>query len=563
MDEKALREYLRSKYPKENDACEWKEYKNLANSWNKKKSDDVESYISSIANMRGGHLVLGVKDKTLEIVGIQEFGDYSVDNVRHRLSGRMANLNTELLSVEEFVTDDTRKTVWVIHVPMHWPRRPVYAHGTAWQRLDESLIPMRQERLDAILSEPLEGTDWSAVIVGNATISDLDEGALATARIKFKEKNATQAWADQIDHWEDATFLDKARLTADGGITRAAILLLGKPQAVHLLSPFVAEITWKLDTEEKAYEHFGPPFALSTTAVLSRVRNPLQKLFPDDQLLAAEIPKYETRTILEGLHNCIAHQDYERCERIVVLETLDRIAFENAGCFFEGSPESYLTGKRTPRRYRNTWLAHAMFNIAMIDKLGYGIHDMTMSQKRRSLPLPGYAGSTHTHTRLEILGRPIDVNYTQLLLRRQDLDLDTVILLDRVQKGLEITDEAASRLRRQGLIEGRKPRLHVSAHIAIATKTESTYLQHKGADKEQLKEVVLSHLQHFKAATRPKIDELILPMLPSTLSDEQKIKKVKNLLLEMRTKDGSIISEGRGPGATWRLSEGANMQPAD
>lgn len=29
---------------------------------------DVISYVSTIANMEGGHLVIGVKDKTLEIV---------------------------------------------------------------------------------------------------------------------------------------------------------------------------------------------------------------------------------------------------------------------------------------------------------------------------------------------------------------------------------------------------------------------------------------------------------------------------------------------------------------
>ncbi len=133
-----------------------------------------------------------MKDKTLDIVGVQDFGDFTVDNARHRLSGRMANLNTEELRVEEFVTDDTRKTVWVIHVPNHWPRRPVYAHGKAWQRLDDNLVPMLQERLDAILSEPLEGADWSAVVIDKASIFDLDELAIATARGKYKEKHKTQ-----------------------------------------------------------------------------------------------------------------------------------------------------------------------------------------------------------------------------------------------------------------------------------------------------------------------------------------------------------------------------------
>lgn len=555
MNEKDLKVYLIAKYPKENNGCDWKECKNLKNSWNSKKGESVESYISAISNMCGGHLVLGVQDKTLDIVGIQEFGDYAVDNVRHRLSGRMANLNTELLRVEEFITDDTRKTVWVIHVPPHWPRRPVYAHGTAWQRLDDNLIPMREERLEAILSEPLEGADWSAVIVEKASLSDLDAIAIQTARTQAKEKFKNQNWAGQIDDLENAAFLDRARVTAHGQITRAALLLLGKPEASHYLSPHPAQVTWKLDAEEKAYEHFGIPFILSTTSVLHRVRNVSYKLFPDNQLLGVEIQKYETTSILEGLHNGIAHQDYEKCERILVTETADRLVFENAGSFYDGRPEDYFTGQKTPKRYRNRWLADAMAMLGMIDTVGFGIHRMTLSQRKRFLPLQSYKGSTHTHTRLEVLGRPIDEKYTQLLLQKRDLDLDTVILLDRVQKGLEISKDATSRLKREGLIEGRTPHLRVAAHIASATETEGAYLQHKGAEKGQLKEVVLRHLRRFGSARRPELDELLIPMLSSALTGEQRIKKVKNLLSEMQTKDGTVVSEGRGPGAAWRLSE--------
>lgn len=170
MDEKQLKEYLQAKHPKENAACEWKEFKNLKNSWNCKEGEDAESYISAISNMNGGDLVIGVEDKTLNIVGIKQFGDYTATNVRHRLTGKVTNLDTENLRIEEITTSDTNKTVWIIHIPKHFPRRPVYAHRKAWQRLDDSLVVMRQERLEAILSEPYRGEDWSAVIVENASL---------------------------------------------------------------------------------------------------------------------------------------------------------------------------------------------------------------------------------------------------------------------------------------------------------------------------------------------------------------------------------------------------------
>jgi ATP-dependent DNA helicase RecG len=174
---------------------------------------------------------------------------------------------------------------------------------------------MRRERLATILNEPATQADWSAEVVESASITDLDPDALATARAKFKEHKIIAAWYADIDGWDWPTFLDKAKLTANGHVTRTALLLLGKAGAAHFLSPHPAQITWKLDAEDRAYQHFGPPFILATTELLKRLRNVPQKLFPSNQLLPVEIQKYDTRSILEAMHSCIAHQDYTRQER--------------------------------------------------------------------------------------------------------------------------------------------------------------------------------------------------------------------------------------------------------
>ncbi len=62
MTEQELQQYITINYPKEDDACEWKEMKNLKNSFAGQEGDDVISYISAIANMEGGHLVIGVQE---------------------------------------------------------------------------------------------------------------------------------------------------------------------------------------------------------------------------------------------------------------------------------------------------------------------------------------------------------------------------------------------------------------------------------------------------------------------------------------------------------------------
>ena len=68
-----LQQYLLCEYPQENAHCEWKEFKNLKNSFCGDEKDDVISYVSAIVNMDGGHLIIGVHDKKLDIIGTDTY----------------------------------------------------------------------------------------------------------------------------------------------------------------------------------------------------------------------------------------------------------------------------------------------------------------------------------------------------------------------------------------------------------------------------------------------------------------------------------------------------------
>jgi len=185
-------------------------------------------------------------------------------------------------------------------------------------------------------------------MVAGATMDDLDEAAVRKARESFAQKYANRFQAGEVEGWPLATFLDRARVTQNGQITRTALLLLGKGESAYRLSPYPAQLTWKLEGPERAYEHFGPPFLLSTTRLYQRIRNIQLRLLPQDELLPIEVSKYDQKIVLEALHNCIAHQDYTRNGRVVVTELPDRLVFENEGNFFEGQPDEYIQGDKTP-----------------------------------------------------------------------------------------------------------------------------------------------------------------------------------------------------------------------
>lgn len=560
MTAKELQAWLKARCPKEDERHEWKEWRSLKSNVSGRKGEDLVSYVSALANMGGGCIVIGVQDKTLAVTGIQDVADYTPENIVHRILGKTPGLPSVGLQVEELQASDTAARIWLVHVPRHSPRQPVLAHDKAWQRDGDSLVELRPDRLRGILTELIAGQDWSAELVPRATLADLDPAAIAKAREKFAAKHQQERWATDIAGWSTDEFLDKAKITLHGRITRAALLLLGTPQSVGLLPNSTAEITWKVP-DERIAKHFGPPFLLTTTEVGQHIRNPNIKLFPATELLAIELPRYDTKVILEGLHNCLAHQDYEQAGRIVVLETMGRLRLSNLGGFVDGKPEDYFTGERTPSVYRNPWLAVAMNNIGMIDKGGYGIGEMVSSQRKRYLPLPDFEGSTRTETVFNIYGQQIDENYSRSLMEHTDLPIEQVVWLDRVQKKLKVADEQANLLRKAKLIEGRKPNFFVSAVVAKVTNTQNQYVLNKGFDDDHYKRTILKRLR-LGPATGDQLRQLVLDKLPAVLSDKEKETKVKNLrtALRLRGLEGVFIEvaptgPARGAGAIWRIKE--------
>lgn len=551
-----LQAWLAQHFPIENERYEWKQWSSLKHFISGRESEDLETYVSALANMNGGCVVIGAKDKTLEPIGIQDFGGYTAENLPHRLLGRCANLPSLGLMVDVRQASDTGAIVWLLHVPAHAPRKPVYAHHKAWQRDGDSLTTLREDRLQAILCEWLAADDWSAEVIPAANLEHLDRAALDMARRKFAEKVVQERWAVEIPQWSDLKFLDKAGLAANGGITRAALLLLGDSKQAQRLLQHPAEISWKLP-DERVIEHFAPPFLLTTTQVLGRIRNPNIKLFPATQLIATELPRYDVQVVLEALHNCIAHQNYALGGRIVVEEMGSRLSFTNEGGFVDGKPDDYVDGSRTPTVYRNPWLAAAMNSIGMIDKGGFGIRDMFGKQRARYLPMPDYCGSSLNKTVFNIFGQAIDENYSRLLMGRTDLPIEQVVWLDRVQKNMEIDATQVAILKRAGLIEGRKPNWHVSALIANLTNRRAEYTRTRGLDDLHFKRLVVEHLKRFEPATGAELRKLILDKLPDVLTEQQRHNKARNLLtaLSKRGVDGwKIAADRRGAGAPlWRL----------
>jgi ATP-dependent DNA helicase RecG len=128
-----------------------------------------------------------------------------------------------------------------------------------------------------------------------------------------------------------------------------------------------------------------------------------------------------------------------------------------------------------------------------------------------------------------------------------------------VQKRLLIDDDQAAALKRDGLVEGRKPNWHVSAKVADLTDRRAEYIRTRGLDDEALKRLVMAYVKEFKSVSGAELRKFILDKLPEVLSAAQKQHKVRNLLTALRVRglDGwKIEADRRGVGARWRRVRG-------
>lgn len=562
MTEIELQQYLCTNYPKEDETCDWKEMKNLKNSFAAQEGDDVISYVSAIANMEGGHLVIGVQDKTLEIIGTDLLklmfngSQATPESATFKLTEHCTNLSSEGLFIEEFVTDDTHKTVWVIHIPKHLPRRPVYAHKKAWQRVKDSLVQMRAERLETILNESLAvEDDWSAMIIPEATIEDLDPKAIEVARENYADKHPKLK--EEMKAWSDIQFLNNAKVTRNGQITNTAIILLGKPQSEVLISPAVSKIRWILknnQNEERDYEICSCPMILTVEHIYKKVRNltyrminpALETQYPD------EMETYEPYVIHEALNNAIAHQIYAKGGMINIVEFDDRLVFTNLGSFIPGNVRKVLESDAPQENYHNKFLAAAMVELEMVDTIGSGIRRMFGYQRKRLFPMPDYDFSDG-RVKLTIYGKVLDENYANMLAHNTALTLTEIEMLNRVQLGKPLTDDEIAYLRKHKLVEGRKNAMMVSKEIAQQTGQKIEYSKHKGLDDSKCEALLLTALNDHSKLSFQDIKGLLWNVLSDILDDSQKNNKIKNLLKKMKRK-GLIENETRGNISDWFIS---------
>lgn len=554
----ALLDRLRAE-PRE---TEWLEFKA-----NRYEHQVLGEYLSALANSAGlwgkprAYMVFGIEDGTHAVAGTTfdpaaEHGEGNQLLPLWLSRGLQPNVGFEFYPFEY---QGKRVVLFEINPAFY---RPVQFYGQAYIRdgsstTNLSRYPEKERRLWNLR------VDWSAQFCERASLADLDGAALAKARKEYAAKYPLQA--AELVGWDDATFLNKAKVTVQGHITNAALLLLGKPESSTLLNPAVARISWFLKNERNEdldYQHFDPPFLLAGDLIMSKIRNLTLRELPGGTLFPVEMTQYEPWVIREALHNCIAHQDYGLRGRIQVVETPDALLLTNVGSFLPGQVETVIRQDAPSAIYRNQFLAEAMVNLNMIDTQGGGIKKMFQRQRKRFFPMPDYDLSQPERVAVKISGRILDERYARMLMKRADLDLETIILLDRVQKRQTISREESKRLKAAKLVEGRYPNLLVGAQIAAATGEKARHIRDKGFDNDYYRDLILRIIREHQPVSREDIDGLLLDKLSEVLTVEQKRSKIHNLMMKLAHTQHRIRNVGSRSASRWVLGGGDSLASA-
>ena len=525
------------------------EFKKAENSFD---FDDLGKYFSALsneANLRGldfAWLIFGYDEKKHEIVGTSyKNGESALNNLKHDF----AQHTTDGQTFREIVPLEVDgKRILMFKIPAS-PRNIVMKwKGIAFGRDGESLKPLNQSKMDEIRHQTPE-PDWSAELVPNATIDDLDEVAIAKARKMFKKVHS-RIPAEEVNRWSTEEFLSKCELMVDGKLTRAAIILLGKMFSDSKLRPAVAEVTWTLRDERQDvvdYEHFSVPFILTVDEILAKIHNLTLREMPGGTLFPDTMKQYDDYTIREALHNCIAHQDYTLRQRINFVENPGFLYYANGGSFIPGTLENALATNGPQRFFRNACLCKAMVHFNMIDTVSRGIKKMFTEQMERRFPMPDYEiDNEKKEVAVRIYGNAINERYTKLLKDNNTLTLHDCISLDAIQKGHRIDEEIAQDLMKRGLIEGEAPNYTISLGVAKASKQLPSYTRVRGLERDKLKQMILQYIQNAGSdgAKRDAILEYLQGTLPSRNTYEQNETLIYHLLSELR-KAGLIEANGK------------------
>lgn len=331
----------------------------------KKSSEDIAAEIVAMSNHEGGHIIIGVHDKTGDIIGLtfeelEESNNFLFNWATNNVKPPV-NLYTESVDVEG-------KKILVVEVPKEIDRPYCDNKMVYWIKSTANKRRVSPEELKRMFQAA--GKVYAERAVLDRPVGDYIDSK--TFKV-FYESKYNEAVSDEGD--EMLRLLENVELAKDGYFTVAGALLFGKNGQVLMPDFYITAIHFWEDafvvddyrSSENFYGNILELYNRSFDFIWSKL-NRLQNEKGFNSLGVPEIPKI---VFEEVLVNALIHRDYFINDSIKIYIFNNRIEIKSPGKLPNSLTEAQI--KRGIRRTRNTILASFAFDVLPYRGIGSGV----------------------------------------------------------------------------------------------------------------------------------------------------------------------------------------------
>ena len=520
----------------------------------------ILGYVVALCNEGGGRIVIGMHDSyPHKVIGTKQCinGIGQLESDIYRDMGIRPD-------IYELYEDEESKTgrVLVIEVPPHPIGKVFRFEDVALMRVGEELKPMDDKTFISIIQE--QEPDFSEQICDSISLDDLDSVAIKVMKDRYAEKQKNPSFSSL----PDTQALSDLKLIVGDKVTNAALLLVGKEEAINHIYPQAKVMLEYRNTESQIHfdsrKTFGRPFFLLIDELWEEINRRNGSIPVRKGPYIFDIPFFNEDVIREIVNNAFSHRDYRFGSEIVIKQYPLKFTIINGGGFPHGvSVENLLTSPSTPR---NRLLADVLSKTGIVERSGQGVDKIFLYTLSEGKPEPDYSQTDDFNVTATLAAAVKDTGFALYIQDIQDglpddkkLNVFDVLALCEIRDGAKrpSNKEIALKLEKLGFIE-KHGKTNAQYYILPRRYYElsgdlATYSLKTDWDINQVWAVLCPFLQKYGKAKRSEINKL----LGAHISDKQ----FRNFIDELKSK-GLIRTEGERGKMTYSLGDNYNTHNA-